>query len=55
MERLLHETLALVGQNILQPIRVSLKKERNVCVCASDFLRVLSSPPIFASTTLVLR
>jgi hypothetical protein len=42
-ESLLHKMLTLVGQNILHPILVSLKKERNVCLSASGLLRVLSS------------
>jgi hypothetical protein len=46
MERLLHETLASVGQNILRPIRVSLQKERKSCLCASGFLHTFSSPPV---------
>jgi hypothetical protein len=33
VERLLHETLASIGRNILRSIRVSLKKERNLPVC----------------------
>jgi hypothetical protein len=37
-ERLLHETLASVSQNILRPIRASLKKERKTCLCAPGFL-----------------
>jgi hypothetical protein len=46
--------LALVGQNLLHPIWVSLKKkERNVCMCTSGILQVLLSPPIFASAALV--
>jgi hypothetical protein len=53
VERLLHETLASVGRNILRPIRVSLKKEMNVCLCDSGFLRVLSPSPIFVSVALV--
>jgi hypothetical protein len=36
--RLLHETLASVGRNILRQIWVSLIKEREVCLCASVFL-----------------
>jgi hypothetical protein len=52
---LLHEMLALVGQNLVHLIWVSLKKDRNVCLCASGLLRVLSSPPIFASVALVSR
>jgi hypothetical protein len=48
-ERMLHETLASVGWNILRPIWVSLKKERKVCLCASGFLRVPLFPPIFVS------
>jgi hypothetical protein len=30
MERFLHKMLASVGQNIMRPIRVSLKKERKI-------------------------
>jgi hypothetical protein len=41
-ERLLHETLASVGQNILCQIWVSLKKVRKSCLCASSFLHSLS-------------
>jgi hypothetical protein len=48
-ERLLHETLASVGRNILRLILVSLKKERKVCLCASGFLRVPLLPPVFVS------
>jgi hypothetical protein len=54
-ERLLEETLASVGQNILHSIRISLKKEGNVYLSASDFLRVLSFPPVFHSAAPVLR
>jgi hypothetical protein len=43
---LLHEMLVSVGRNLLHPIRVSLKKERNVCLCAYGLLRVQASPPI---------
>jgi hypothetical protein len=46
-ERLLHETLASVDRNILRPIRVSLEKGREFCLCASGFLHALSSPPMF--------
>jgi hypothetical protein len=50
VERLLHKTMALVGQNILCSIRVSLqKKERKVCLCASSFLRVPLLPLVFVS------
>jgi hypothetical protein len=45
-ERLLHEMLVSVGRNLLHPIRVSLKKERNVCLCAYGLLRVQASPLI---------
>jgi hypothetical protein len=44
----LHETLASIGRNILRLIRVSLKNERKVWLCASSFLRALSLPPVFA-------
>jgi hypothetical protein len=37
-ERLLHDTLASVSQNILRPIRARLKKERKTCLCAPGFL-----------------
>jgi hypothetical protein len=37
-EMLLREKLALVGQNIPYPIRVSSKKEGNVCMCPSGSL-----------------
>jgi hypothetical protein len=47
VEVLLHKMLASVSRNILCLIRVRLKKERKVCVCASGFLRVLSLPPVF--------
>jgi hypothetical protein len=30
--------LASVGWNLQHPIRVRLKKERNVCLCASGLL-----------------
>jgi hypothetical protein len=36
--RLLHDTLASFGWNILRLIWVSLKKEKKVCLCASGFL-----------------
>jgi hypothetical protein len=52
-ERLLHETLALVGRNILRLIRVSLKQERKVCLCASGFIRAFSLPLVFVSIVLV--
>jgi hypothetical protein len=39
-DRLLHETLASIGRDILRSIWVSLKKERKVCMCAFGFLRV---------------
>jgi hypothetical protein len=38
VERLLQEMLSTVSQNILHPIQISLKKESNVCLCASGFL-----------------
>jgi hypothetical protein len=38
VERLLPETLTSVSRNILRPIRISLKKERKTCLCASGFL-----------------
>jgi hypothetical protein len=48
-ERLLHEMLASVGRSILLPTQGSLKQnERNVYRCTSGFIRVLSSPLIFA-------
>jgi hypothetical protein len=50
VDRLLHETLASVGRDILCLIQISLKKERKVCQCVSGFLRVSSLPPIFVST-----
>jgi hypothetical protein len=37
-----HETLASVDQNIMRLIQVRLKKERKVCLCASNFLSPLS-------------
>jgi hypothetical protein len=49
VERLLHETLASVSQNILHPIWVSLKNERKTCLWASGFLQALSPPPAFLS------
>jgi hypothetical protein len=52
--QLLHKTLTLVGWNTLHPIRVSLKKERKVFLCASGFLRAFSLPPNFVSVALVL-
>jgi hypothetical protein len=51
-ERLLHETLASVDQNILRPIRVSLKKRKN-CQCASGFLHAFSSPLALVFVALV--
>jgi hypothetical protein len=54
VERLLHETLALVGRNILRSIQVSLKKERKVCLCTSGFLRVHLLPPVLVSITPVM-
>jgi hypothetical protein len=54
VERLLHETLALVSQNILRPIWVSLKKERKVCLCASGFLQVPIFPLVYVSTAPIL-
>jgi hypothetical protein len=46
-ERLLHETLVSVIQNILHLIRVSLKKRGKSCPRASGFLHAPSSPPVF--------
>jgi hypothetical protein len=54
-ERLLHQMLASVSQNLLYAIQVSLKKERNACLCASGLLRGPSFPPIFAYVALVSR
>jgi hypothetical protein len=53
-EMLLREKLALVGRNIPYLIRVSSKKEGNVCMCASGSLRVLSFPHVFASAPPIL-
>jgi hypothetical protein len=47
IERLLHETLASVGQDILRLIWVNLKKERKVSLCASGFFRVPSLTPSY--------
>jgi hypothetical protein len=47
VERLLHETLASIYRNILHLIRVSLKKEKKICLHASSFLQSLSSPLVF--------
>jgi hypothetical protein len=48
--RMLQETLASVGWEILHLIRVSLKKEGKVCLCAIGFLRIPLLPPFFVST-----
>jgi hypothetical protein len=46
---MLQETLASVGWEILHLIRVSLKKEGKVCLCAIGFLRIPLLPPFFVS------
>jgi hypothetical protein len=38
VKRLVHEMLASIGRNLLHPIWVRLKKEINVCLCASSLL-----------------
>jgi hypothetical protein len=53
VERLLHETLASVGRDILRLIRVSLKKVRKACLCPSNFLRVPLLPHVFVFAALV--
>jgi hypothetical protein len=53
VEKLLHDTLASISQNILRPLWVSLKKVKKVCLCTPGSLRVPSLPPIFASATFV--
>jgi hypothetical protein len=53
-ERLLHEMLATMHQNILHPIWVSLKRETS-CPQFSGFLRALSSLRYFVFIALVLR
>jgi hypothetical protein len=50
-ERLLHATLVSIGWDILRLIRVSLKKEGKVCLCASGFLRAPLLPPVFFCST----
>jgi hypothetical protein len=46
VERLLHDTLASVDQNILRPIQVSLKREENLaCITLASY--TLSSPPMY--------
>jgi hypothetical protein len=54
MERLLHEMLASVHQNILHPIWVSLKRETS-CPHSSGSLCALSSLQCFVFVALVLR
>jgi hypothetical protein len=53
-ERLLWDMLASVGRNILNLIRVTLKKEGNIYLSASSSLRVLSFLPALASAPPVL-
>jgi hypothetical protein len=53
VERLLHETLASVHQNIMRPIRVSLKREAKSCPHPNDFLHALLFLMCFVSTALV--
>jgi hypothetical protein len=53
-ERLLHAILAPADQNMLRPIRVSLKKEMKNFLRASGFLQALSSPPAFVSSAPIL-
>jgi hypothetical protein len=52
-EMLLHETLALVHQNILRPIQVSLKREAKSCLYSNGFLHTLLFLLCFVSAALV--
>jgi hypothetical protein len=54
VERLLHDTLASVDQNILRPIQVSLKREENLaCITLASYM--LSHPLLcIISVALVL-